>query len=43
MGTVVLGLGGYVGVGYCGIMWGWPWAAAWAGVEAAEAEEGRWR
>lgn len=42
----MLGLGGYVGVGYCAIMCGWPWeAVAWAGVDAADEEVGggRWR
>lgn len=35
------GLGGYVGVGYPGIMW--CWAVAWAGEEAEEEDGGRWR
>lgn len=39
----MLGLGGYVGVGYWAMTLGWLWVMVWAGEEPAEEDWGRWR
>ena len=39
----MLGMGGYVGVGYWVMIRGWLWVVVWAGEVAEEEEGGRWR